>query len=128
MNSRFIKYKSSTGEIVAKGQCPTDMLELQASDTEQVILVTEDLEQYLPNITKYYVNNGIVTERPLSTINRDGQVFSNIPTDVPVALTIEETSYDITSSYIELDIVTPGNYTVVFKHFPYLDAEFVVIV
>lgn len=128
MNSRFIKYKTSSGEIIAKGQCPTDMLELQNSDTEQVLEITQELEQYLPNITKYYVSGNNILERPLSTISRDGQIFSNIPTEVPVTLTIEETTYDISSSYIELDIVTPGSYTVVFKHFPYLDAAFVVIV
>lgn len=128
MQVDFIKYTNS-GKIIAMGSCPEFMLEAQASPSDTyIMLVTDAIREVIPNIDRYYIKDGDIVVRPITPIVQDGKVFSNIPTDVPVTLIIENSRYEITEDTVDLDINFSGKYTIKFEHFPYLDAEFTVIV
>lgn len=128
MQTDFIKY-TSAGKIVATGSCPEFMLESQASAPDTYVMtMTDAIREVIPNINRYYIKDGNILTRPITPIVQNGMVFSNIPTDVPVTLVIEDSSYEVTSNMVDLDINFSGVYIVKFEHFPYLDAEFTVTV
>lgn len=127
----FIKINSVTGEIIAKGVAPAEMVSIQKnSPTEEVFVVTEDQMMSL-TYDRYYYNGNSFVLRSYSPITKSGPMsFSNIPYGLPagVKMILESVEYNITESTVDLDIDLPGTYEVVFKNFPYLDAIFEVVV
>lgn len=131
MYSSFIKINSITGEIIAKGVAPEDMISIQKNaPTEEVFVVTEEQMRSLTYENSYYNGTDFVP-RQFSPITRSGPLsFSNIPYEVPagVKMILEGVEYNITEATVDLDIDLPGTYEVRFKNFPYLDAIFEVVV
>ena len=127
----FMKVNTSTGELILKGSCPEDWVQLQKhSENELVFIPTED-EWTRLSYDKYYYDGSAFVPRVYSPITKSGPMsFSNIPYQLAAGVTmeLESTIYPVTADHVDLNINLPGTYTVTFKNFPYLDSKFEVTV
>ena len=127
---KYTVYAAPTGKILRYGECPEDLVQLQAiGPIEQVISIDCDSD-----ITQY-IQDGEVVSRPdpLVIINNsntsaDGVtpcVLSNIPSG-SVAKVGGNTVGVIYDGVLELTFDEPGDYIVHLELFPYLDTEFTI--
>lgn len=129
MNSQFIKYSKSSGRILERGSVPPDMLSIQENETVGIVEITADLV-IKPPLSMYYVVQGALVTRPISPIEQNNMIFTNIPTDLLESgkVTIEDKEYDLTDNTLEVSFNLPGTYVVKFNTFPYSDTTFTVVV
>lgn len=123
--SLYAVFNLTNGELLKWGQCQLELLAMQASEGQIAVELTS--EQFETIATTYYYGVQI-TSRPSMSIVQSGLSFSNIPTDFPIVLAIDNVEYEVTESNVDLTIDTPGTYTVVFKGFPYLNQNFKVVI
>lgn len=127
MFTYYIKYKTTSGEILNKMAIPNeDSLNEQPKEVGESI-VQISLEEYNIVSPAYYYKDGIQL-RPTMQIVNTGLNFTNIPIDFPITLSINNTTYPVTEDNVDLSIDTPGTYIVIFTGFPYINKIFKVVV
>lgn len=72
----------------------------------------------------HYVSNGEVTLRPEQLTTLTGMTLNNLPT--PCQIIIDDISYEVDESTVELEFDEPGAHNIKVVAFPYLDKEFTV--
>lgn len=110
---------NAEGRILQWGECPPDMLSLQASAGRYVM-------QGEGRDTTHYVLRDSIVERPANPAMLNLQVLTQVP--LPATITINGSRYDVNDSTVDLDFTYPGTYTVTVAAFPYLDKTFTVTV
>ncbi|WP_374419471.1 hypothetical protein [Chromobacterium sp.] len=68
-----------------------------------------------------YVKAGVIRERPIMAIRRDGMRFYELPQ--PCEVWINGRSYPVENGELELDLPQPGIYTLRFVAWPFQDAD-----
>lgn len=127
----YICYLNATGLIVKKGMMhESDEISIQNSTTETALEVTSNKYNEI-NSSEEYVNNNQIVPREESPVIKEGPTsFVNIPYNTPskAYLVLENERYEITESFVDLEITLPGIYTVLFECFPYKDKTFEVVI
>ena len=119
MNVNFIIY-NALGKISRTGNCPSEWLNLQATDGE---FVMEGRADYRTQMVDTAAKT--VVDRPINTTQLVGMDLLNVPAGSTV--TINGTSYPVTDSTVNLDFTYPGTYQIKVTGWPYQDATFKVI-
>lgn len=126
----FIKY-DNYGEIISKLSLPAEDVEIilgAKQEGENFLEVTDEQFRSI-NETYYIASDGTLTNKIKMPIIQSDKVFTNIPISVKgTTLTISGVTYPVTDTTVDLNIDTPGTYTVIFKGFPYMDTIFLVTV
>lgn len=126
----FIKY-DNYGEIISKLSLPAEDVEIilgAKQEGENFLEVTDEQFRSI-NETYYIASDGSLTNKIKMPIIQSDKVFTNIPISVKgTTLTISGVTYPVTDTTVDLNIDTPGTYTVIFKGFPYMDTIFLVTV
>jgi hypothetical protein len=107
----------ATGRILRTGQCPQEMVQLQAMDGNTA------LEGQASDLTDY-VSNGVVLPRPVNPATLSGLQLQNVP--LPAALWFDGATYALTESTVDLTFDAPGAHVLTLQAFPYLDKTFTV--
>jgi hypothetical protein len=127
MFTYYIRYKTISGEILNKMAIPNeDSLISQPKEVDESIAEINPVEYSLVS-PAYYYKKGLQS-RPIMEILNTGLNFTNIPTDFPITLSINNTTYPVTEDNVDLNIDTPGTYIVIFTGFPYINKIFKVVV
>jgi len=106
--TEYLTY-SITGLIVKTGNCPLDMLTLQASGTDTAIQGTaNDSLQYIPDINTPIITDKLVNTSSIdkTTITADGVDIATI-SSIPVGSTVTFTT-PIASNPIDPVVVSDG--------------------
>lgn len=128
----FSLYDITTGEGLGVVTCPADHRDDQVAGWKNADIIDGACDP----MTKY-VNNGVVTPRPhitlwpdTDTVPADGSTpvtFVNLidPVDVQITGPVAD-NFECTGGTLKLTFAVPGDYTVRFSRFPYIDAQVVI--
>lgn len=100
---------------------------IQASSAEDVIETTTTgvltTSEYIPAASNlYYVEDGLLRERPTQSTTLSGLTLSNLP--APCTINIQGTTYECSSPTCTLDFTYPSTYRGFVSNWPFLDYEF----
>lgn len=116
MNVNFVIY-DATGKISRTGNCPSEWLNLQATDGEFVTVGTGDARTQMVDTAAK-----TVVARPVNPTQLVGMDLLNVPAGSTV--TINGVGYPVTDSTVNLDFTYPGTYQIKVTGWPYQDATF----
>ena len=104
------------GKILRTGECPEDMVPLQAQPEEAVVGLASHQDTQ-------YVLQGAVLDRPDNPATLVGTALFNLP--VPCQITVNGLAFDCDQASATLTL-PPGEYALQVTAWPYLDANFTV--
>lgn len=107
-------FYDTNGRIVGSVQGNLEIADLSQWDGFDSIEAFADTAEF-------YVNNGVLTERPINPATLNGTTISGIP--CPGILRIDGSEYEVTDSVVEL-VMPSTTRSVVLDCFPYLPATF----
>ena len=114
------------GKILRTGSCPSNMVALQASETDKHVIegIADDVTQY---IVDYIVCDrpafpGVLSSSSIIADGVDGVTISSLPN--PTLVMINGSNYEVTDGIFEFTLDIPGKYKILCQAFPYQDKEF----
>lgn len=109
----------NAGRILRSGLCQEECFDMQAQEGEFVIASQSSDETE-------WVSGGKVIPRPVNPATLSGAHLSSLP--APCVIAINGARYDCDDTTAALDFTYPSTYKIIVEAFPYLDAEFTLLV
>lgn len=116
----YLVYEKKTGRVI--------QLYTTTEENPAMVYDTETTGQVhvgtVPDMTRVYIRDGRVVQRPPNTVTLTGHMLTNIP--VPSSVVINGASYPCDDTTAELEFEYPGTYHIRVESWPHMDKEFVV--